>query len=303
MKILVSLSKILTKKIYWPLCRVYARFIVKDNQADKIFRILCSLQFRWVHKFWPNFSNPQSFSEKLFSRMLFKRDKYLTRLNDKLQVREFVITKGLDKYLIPLLWKGINPEDIRLDELPPKFVIKTNHGCGYNIIVRNKELINLEEAKKKLRKWLKENFCLDKYIGTEWGYKNILPAIFIEEFIEVDGKPPVDYKFYCFHGKVEVLTIHYDRFEDHKTRAFNRNFEPDEFRYDFEQWHGECKRPKNFDEMVQIAESLAEEFDFMRIDLYNVDDRIYFSEITPYPGGVSTKFLPKNRDYDLGAKW
>lgn len=303
MKILFRIFNMLVKTIYWPLCRVYARYIIKDNPADKIFRDLCRVQFRRVHKFWPNFVNPQSFSEKLFSRMLFDRSNYLTMLNDKLQVREFVTNKGFGNHLIPLLWKGKNPDNIRLDELPSKFVIKTNHGCGCNIMVRDKELINFEEVKKKLRKWLKENFCLDKYIGTEWGYKNILPAVFIEEFIEVDGKPPVDYKFYCFHGKVEFLTIHYDRFEDHKTRAFNRNFEPYEFRYDFDQWHGECKHPDNFEEMVQIAESLSEEFDFMRIDLYNVDNRIYFSEITPYPGGVSTKFLPKSRDYELGAKW
>jgi hypothetical protein len=154
-----------------------------------------------------------------------------------------------------------------------------------------------------LRKWLNENYCEDKYIGNEWGYRNIRPSILIEPFIGVDRKAPVDYKFYCFQGHVEFLTVHFDRFEEHKTRSFGRNYEPYDFRYDFEQWEGECNKPINFEKMVELAEKLAEGFDFMRIDLYNVKGRIYFGELTPYPGGVSTKFLPRERDYYLGRLW
>ncbi len=135
------------------------------------------------------------------------------------------------------------------------------------------------------------------------GYKNINPTIIIEFFVEERGKPPVDYKFYCFSGRVEVLTLHFDRFEEHKTRTFDRDFQPHEFRYGFKQWSGGCQRPSNFEAMVQLAESLAEGFDFMRVDLYSVGNRIYFSELTPYPGGVSLKFLPPRQDLILGEKW
>lgn len=235
--------------------------------------------------------------------MLHDRDPQMTLLNDKLHIRDYISKKGGKEYLIPLLWNGHNPEQIPFDRLPSKFVIKTSHGCAYNIIVTDKAKINPEKIKFQLAKWLGENYCQDFRLGIEWGYKNIKPSIIIESFIGEKEKAPVDYKFYCFSEQVEVLTMHFDRFEEHKTRTFDRNFQPHEFSYHFGQWRGEFQRPTNFETMVQLAESLAKGFDFMRVDLYNVGNKIYFSELTPYPGGVNTKFLPARQDYILGEKW
>jgi len=292
----------LYKLLYYPICRAYARHL-GNKPANTLLRLLCSIQFRRVQGFWPNFVHPRHFTEKLWSRMLHDRDPQLTLLNDKLRVRDYVTNKVGSEFLIPLLWSGDRPEDIPFDELPLKFVIKTNHGCGYIIIVKDKTQLDPASTNLQLTKWLSENFCLDKYIGTEWGYKNIRPCIIIESFIEENGKAPVDYKFYCFSGRIEFLTVHFDRFIEHKTRSFDRNFEPIEFRYDFEQWNGECKRPPNFETMVQLAESLAKGLDFIRVDLYSIGNKVYYSELTPYPGGVSTKFLPRSYDYVLGEKW
>jgi TupA-like ATPgrasp len=303
MQLINRISNRLFKILYWPICRAYVRHIVGDRPADAILRWLCSPQFWRVHRFWPDFVHPRRFTEKLWSRMLHDRDPQLTLVNDKLRVRDYTAAKVGSKYLIPLLWHGNNPEEIPFDELPLKFVIKTNHGCGYIIIVKDKTQLDQNKARQQLKKWLGENHCQDIYLGTEWGYKNIKPCIIIETFIEENGKAPVDYKFYCFSGRIEFLTLHFDRFEEHKTRSFDRNFEPNEFRYDFEQWGGECQRPPNFETMVQLVESLAEGFDFMRVDLYSIENMVYFSELTPYPGGVSTKFLPASYDYVLGKKW
>ena len=293
----------LNKLLYWPICRAYARYFLEDKPADAMYRFLCSLQFLRVHRFWPNFLHPRRFSEKVWSDMIHDRNPQLTLISDKLCVRDFVASKVGGKYLIPLFLKVDTAEMIPFDELPSKFVIKTNHGCGYNIIVKDKTQLDRENTIVQLKKWLRENFCTDKYIGSEWGYKNIKPMIIIEQFIEENGKPPVDYKFYCFDGCVEIVTLHFDRFEEHKTRTFDRNFQPHEFRYDFPQWSGECQRPQNFEKMVQLAELLADGFQFIRVDLYCLENDIYFSELTPYPGGVSTKFLPERQDYLLGEKW
>jgi hypothetical protein len=299
----MRIISILSKLILWPICRIYARHIIGDGQADAIYRLLCSIQFVKVHRFWPNFVYPRRFTEKLWRRMLYDRNPKLTIISDKLGVREYVRNKVGNEYLIPLLWYGENVEGIPYDELPSKYVIKTNHGCGYNIFINNATTLDRVMVKRQINKWLGENFCQDKYIGSEWGYKNISPAIIVEPFIEENGKAPVDYKFYCFYGRVEFLTLHFDRHIEHKTRSFNRKFEPHEFRYDFEPWTGEYQRPSNYDDMVKVAESLAEEFDFIRVDLYCMKNKIYFSELTPYPGGVATKFLPVRQDYIIGDIW
>jgi hypothetical protein len=220
-------------------------------------------------------------------------------------VRDYVAAKVGSKYLIQLLWSGETPEEIPFDQLPSKFVIKATHGSAYNIIVRNKAQIDKEAIRLQLAVWLKTNYAQEFLLGVEWGYKNIEPSIIIESFMEENEQAPVDYKFYCFSGRVEILTLHFDRIKDHKTKAFNRNFEPHNFGPEFKQYNGEYQRPSNFEEMVKLAESLSEEFDFIRVDLYNLKNKIYFGELTPYPGGVSSLrgFDIKSQDFVLGKKW
>jgi hypothetical protein len=235
--------------------------------------------------------------------MLHDRDPRLTVISDKLLVRDYIAKKVGECYLIPLLWFGHKPESIPYDQLPDKFVIKANHGSAYVIVVKDKSKLDKKNIEQELKKWMAQNYGQDTALGIAWGYKNIKPSILIESYIEENGNVPVDYKFYCFSGRVEFLTIHYDRFEAHKTRSFDRNFEPHEFRYDFDSWNGECHRPENFETMIYVAETLSQEFDFMRVDLYNAGGNIYFGELTPYPGGIATKFLPARQDIILGRKW
>ena len=275
--------ELLFRFFYWPICRAYARRL-GDKPADALMRRLCTLQFFAVHGYYPNFVSPRRFSEKLWSRMLHERDPLLTLISDKLGVRDHVAATVGDDCLIPLLWSGDAPEDIPFDELPPRFVIKTNHGCGYNIIVKDKAQLDQAGARRQLARWLGQNFGLDTYLGIAWGYKNIRPRILIESFIEDSGKVPADCKCWCFAGRVEFITLHFDRFEDSTLMAVDRNFEPWELSINHPLPRQEFKRPPNSQKIVQLAESLAQEFPFMRVDLYNVRDRVYFGELTPYPG-------------------
>jgi hypothetical protein len=237
--------------------------------------------------------------------MLHVRDPLFTLICDKLRVREYVTKKVGGEYLIPLLWSGEEPGDIPFDDLPSQFVLKANHGSGYNIIVTDKAKLDLTSAKRKLKKWLGENFGLDKYLGAAWGYKNIKPYITIESFIGDQDKPPIDFKFYCFSGRVELLTLHVNRFEGLRSMTLDRDFERLKFGPDFKQ-HEICyPRPANFEAMVQLAEALSEGFDFMRVDLYSIENVIYFGELTPYPVGVSQfySFDIASLDPILGEKW
>jgi len=294
----------LLKRTYWPVCRLYVRHL-GGEPADAFLRGLCSLQFKRVHGFWPNFVQPTRFSEKLWHRMLHDRATRLTLVSDKFRVREYVANRVGEKYLIPLLWHGRNVEGIPYDTLPVKFVIKANHGCGYNIIVTNKHSLNRRETAATLTRWLNENFCQDKYLGIAWGYKDITPEILIEEFLEQDGKPPIDYKFYCFGGRVEVCSLHFDRFTGHRTVTVGRSFETLDFGSDSLPSDSEWLRPSNYQEMVSVAENLADGFDFVRVDLYSIGERVFFGEITPYPAGVSSFHALDLKKVDLlfGDRW
>lgn len=293
----------LCKVFYWPICRAYSRRL-GDRPADALFRFLCSLHFLSVLHFWPNFAKPRRFSEKVWSHQLHDRDPKLTIISDKLLVRDYVASRIGTKYLIPLLWSGENPEDIPFDELPNRFVIKANHGCGYNIIVTDKLKLDRKDTIQQVKQWLRENFAQDKYLGVAWGYKNIKPYILIERFIDDNGTVPVDYKFWCFHGKIEFVSLHFDRFDNYSTLSFDREFKPGGgLNFGLPLYSGKFVVPSNYREIVHFVESLAADFDFIRVDIYIIENNIYFGELTPYPGGVTTRFEPVQQDYLLGEMW
>lgn len=304
----MTVSEVFDKAFRWalyPVCRIYARHFVKDKPADGVLRSMCRLAFLSVYHYWPRLRKPRRFAERLWDRMLHDRDPMLTLVSDKSRVRDHVERKAGSGCLIPLLWSGERPEDIPYGRLPGRFVIKTNHGCGYNILVPDQTRIDQAAVASRLRRWLATNYAEDTYLGIAWGYRNIRPVIQVEEFLGDAGKPPADYKFYCFSGRAEVVTVHLDRYGEKKSSAFTRDFERLRFRPSFRQYPMDVPKPANFEAMVELAERLSEGFNFIRVDLYSVDDRIYFGELTPYPVGVS-KFISfdiRDLDRKLGEKW
>lgn len=235
--------------------------------------------------------------------MLFDRNPLWTMLSDKLLLRDYVASKVGSEYLIPLLWKGDNPEEIPFDELPNKFVIKTNHGCKYNIFVKDKTQLDQTKTKRQLKKWLDENFCMDKFVGTEWAYKNIRPTIIIEVFLDDNGNVPLDYKFFCYSGRPEFLQMNFERFGDACEKFFDRDFNPLDLWNGTKQYQGKVVRPDNYKDMIRTSESLAQGLDFIRVDMYNIGGQIYVGELTCYPGGGNIPFIPEKYDFIFGEKW
>ena len=289
--------------LYLRPCRAYARHFVEDRPADFIYRCLCSLIFYKEHFYWPHFKNPRSFSEKVWNRMLFVRDHRLTMLSDKLRVRDYVARIVGSEYLIPLLWNGEKAEEISYENLPLKFVIKVTHGCKYNIIVRDKTQLDQTNTRLQLKQWLSENYCYESFLGVEWAYKNINPSIIVETFLECNGRVPEDYKFFCFSGRVELIQVSFDRFGDASEKLFDRDFNPLDLWNGLKLYQGKVERPDNFEEMVRVAESLARELDFIRVDLYNVSRQIYVGELTCYPASGMARFVPREYEFLLGEKW
>jgi hypothetical protein len=235
--------------------------------------------------------------------MLYDRNPQWTLFSDKLGVREFVDRRVGPEYLVPLLWHGDDPDELPFDELPAKFVIKTNHGCGYNVIVTDKTIVDRERIRLQLKKWLSENFCHDKSLGIAWAYRDINPTIIVESFLEVNGSVPVDYKFFCFDGRVDFVELHFDRFGEHSRRLFDRKFVPLDSTRGPKQYRGDVSAPENYREMVRVAECLSAGSDFVRVDLYSVGSRTYFGELTCYPGAGGVRFDPREYDFVVGERW
>ncbi|MEW6188188.1 MAG: ATP-grasp fold amidoligase family protein [Thermodesulfobacteriota bacterium] len=256
-----------------------------------------------IHGYWPNLKKPRTFSEKIVSRMLFDRNPIWTMLSDKIRVREYVSRKIGEKYLVPLLWQGKNPNEIPFEILPSRFVIKTNHGCGYNIIVPEKDKLDKTKTIIKLKKWLGTNYGLDTFLGTEWAYKNISPAVMIESFLGERETVPEDYKFFCYSGRAEFIQVSFDRFRDVSERMIDRDFNPLDFYNGVKIFSGTVRKPDNYKEMVTLAETLAKDFDFIRVDLYNVNGKIFLGELTCYPAGGRAIFIPRRFDFVFGEKW
>lgn len=280
--------------------RNYAKFVLRDRPADSVMQFLCAPHFFKIHRYRPHFDQPRSYSEKIWHRMLFDRDPIWTLLSDKLGMRKYVADKGEAEYLIPLLWSGDDPEAIPFQTLPERFVIKATHGCAYNVIVREKASLEIAETQRQLRRWLSENYCIDSFLGVEWGYKHVKPSIMIESFLEENL---IDYKFRTFGGKVEFFTAHFGR-SGHQSESLvcDRDGTPVGCTLGH-RYAGDFSPPGNLPEMIELAEQLGRDFDFMRVDLYSTDNRIYFGELTPYPGAGCIPFKPGKFDFYFGSKW
>ncbi len=296
-------ARALSERVVKPWCRAWARYL-GDRPADPIYELLCAYVFWEAHHYWPQFREPRTFSEKLWHRCLYDRDPLWTLLSDKLRSRDYIIEQVGTDYLVPLLWSGSDPDSIPFDSLPPRAIVKTNHGCGYNLILDEKTGIDRAAVRGRVAAWLKENYCESQVVGMEWGYKNVPPRILIEAFLGNGEAPPTDYKFYCYSGRAHFIQVNQGRFGAHQYSFFDRDFRRLPMRVS-SRWssEGTFAHPENLDEMIQVAERLAGDLAFIRVDLYSVGDRIYAGELTCYPGGGLLRFDPRSFDDSFGENW
>lgn len=246
--------------------------------------------------------NPVSFNEKLQWLKLNYLKPEFTTLVDKCAVKDYVSRKIGEKYIIKNYSKWKNLSEIDIESLPQKFVLKTTFGGGSHgvIVCSNKDLFDLSKAITELKK----SYNLDLFkFGREWPYKNVPKMILCEEYLFDNEIGELrDYKFFCFNGLARYCKVDFNRFSGHRANYYDLN-------WNLQKWgENECppdyykiiERPCNFDKMVELANILAEGFPFVRIDLYNIQGRIYFGEITFYPASGFGSFTNKEIDYRWG---
>lgn len=244
--------------------------------------------------------DPKTYSEKLNWLKVYDHNPLYTKLVDKYEVREYVEEKIGGEYLIPLLGVWDSFEEIDFATLPEKFVLKCTHDFGSVVIVEDQSTMNQEEARKVINDELKYNFY---YRGREWAYKNVKPRVIAEQFMSDGNARLTDYKFFCFGGKVEFMFIATGRGSDLRFDFFSRDFQHLDTTNGVPTADIVPQKPKLYNEMVRLAEKLAEGIDNVRVDLYEIGDRVYFSEMTFYHNGGMVAFDPYEMDVALGQKF
>lgn len=282
------MQDLILKKLFWG----GLRHILSD-------RLYILMRYRLEFGFWPDLKNPKRFSEKIQHLKLYDRTRLRKIAADRFEVRKYVEQRIGGSYLIPIIgrYRFLN-EDI-WKTLPASFVLKATHGSGMVQIIHQKEREEMKQIINRANRWMNADYYR---FGREWVYKD-LPRYILAEQLLLDGNEniPADFKFFCFHGKVKLVQVDMNRFENQKRNLYDEQFN----RLEAALHHpvaGDCiEKPLLFDEAKHIAEKLSGEFSFVRVDLYILPDRIYFGELTNFPGNGYERFNPDQYDFYAGG--
>ena len=288
-------------RVFFPLVR--ARDWLQGGWRSD--RAQIARQFARTFGYPLDWANPRTLNEKLNWMKLNFRDPRQRIAADKYAVRAHVAAKVGEQCLIPLIRKCDRAEEIRFAELPAAFVLKTNHGSGQNWIVRDKSREDERKVVRQFREWL----ATSHYAASrEWPYKGMKPAIVVEELLlDERGQIPSDFKLHCFGGKVATIQVDLDRETAHRRNFYDRDWRLQPFIWT--EWEGTqpswpngraVPRPEALPEMIRVAETLAADFPYARIDLFYCRGKVYFGEITFYHGGAFERFDPPEFDRVFG---
>ena len=235
-----------------------------------------------------NLQEPTTLADKLCYMELYVDDPVKTRCSDKYAVRQYVADKGLSDILVPLCCEPCSDVDeIDFDALPNQFAMKAAHGCAMNLICADKRALDIRKARKLADKWLHEDYpraCIEPH------YKNIPHRVIFEAFLE-DAESIIDYKFHCFHGMPDFVLVCGNRVSGVQKRIYTLDWQPVDAMIGEEKGSYEFEKPAGLQRMIEISKILSADFDFVRVDLYDIHGKIYFGELTFSPAsGVLPNF-------------
>lgn len=262
-------------------------------------RFFLKLMYRAIMGKKLDLAHPKTFNEKLQWLKLYDRNPKYSTMVDKNEVKKYIAKTIGEQYVIPTLGIWDSVDEIDWESLPKQFVIKCTHDSGSVIVCKNKEELDIEKVCNKLRKCLKKNMF---YWGREWPYRDVKPRIIAEKFMS-DNKPELtDYKFMCFNGKVKCTFLCTNRFSEGGLRVtfYDNDWNKMPFKRHYSSESIPAEKPKCYDEMVTLAEKLALNIPFVRIDFYEIEGMPYFGEMTFFPGNGTEEFTPEEWDKIIG---
>jgi hypothetical protein len=245
---------------------------------------------------------PRTYSQMLAAKNLAPQSALVHLTADKYAVRRHVAERIGEEHLIPLIQVVDRAEDLDLVGLTEPCVIKGTHGCDMTLLLPDPSAVNPGAIRATVRRWLATDFYREGW--RESPYRGLPRRAVVERFIGDGVTAPADYKFFMFHGRPAMVVVDRDRFSRHTSTMLTPDWR--EFDVATGQFDGRAalpEQPPNYDEMIEIAQKLSTDFAFARIDLYNVDGRIYFGEITHNPGGGLVRLRPREFDRALGELW
>ncbi len=259
----------------------------------------CSVQHSMYLRHVPNLRHPQTFNELLLQRKLLNRGAELVFTSDKLALQEFVRGRLGSGYSPSVYRVFPSAEAVSYEGLPSRFLLKTNHGSGANIVV-SEIGPTVDEARRIMRSSVRQNYY---WYAREWPYRFIQPRVYAEELLgEVNAIPP-DYKLFTFGGVVRMIQVDLDRHIAHKRALMTPDWRTLNVSLGVRSPSSIPAKPRLLSEMIRVAQSLGEGFDFVRIDLYEVGERVLVGEMTHFPGAALERFSPRGFDLELGEVW
>lgn len=246
-----------------------------------------------------DYNNPVTFNDKIQWLKVFYHNEILHQLVDKYAVRSYVKVKVGLHYLNELYAVYNKPSEVDFEQLPKQFVLKGVHGFHLNLIVKDKNKLNLKKTNYLLNKWMFKNHYQS---GKEWAYKNVKPRIIAEKYLEEFGKDVVnDYKIFCFNGKPKYILVYMERDLQDLRCYYDLNWKKLPFTIEKNKlFEGELEIPEHLNEMIDVAQKLSEDFPFVRVDLYNINGKILFGEMTFYPNDGRKKYIPDEYNKIIG---
>ena len=258
------------------------------------------IKYRLIMKKKLDLEKPQTYNEKLQWLKLNDRKNGYTKMVDKYEAKKYVASVIGEQYIIPTLGVWEKFKDINFEILPKQFVLKPTHTSGDVFICKDKNNIDYKKLKKKVNKWLKRKYY---FLHREWPYKNVKPRTIAETYIENKEEIGLkDYKFMCFNGKVKCSFVCTNRNSKQGLSVdfFDLNWKKMPFTRHYPNSGEHINKPINYNQMLQLAEKLAKNIPFVRVDFYEVNRKIYFGELTFYPGAGFEEFSPEKYDRVLG---
>ncbi len=248
-----------------------------------------------------NLDNPKTYNEKLQWLKLYDHRPEYSLMVDKIEAKKYVAKIIGREHIIPTLDIYDRVEDINFNLLPNKFVLKCTHDSGGLVICRDKSKLNIERCKKVLKRGLKRNYFFQ---NREWPYKNVKPRIIAEEYmVDESGYELKDYKWFCFDGEPKALFIATDRGnkkEETKFDFYDMDFHHLPFTNGHPNSSKEIKKPIGFDTMKEIAGKLSKGLPQVRVDLYDINGKIFFGELTFFHWSGMKPFVPQKWDEIFG---
>ena len=288
----------------------YHRRTVRETLRHIFWRLISPLPDRpyLILKYWsivgrrPDLRRPQTFTEKCQVRKLYDRDPLYPKLVDKAGAKQLIDDKLGKNYAVPAFWIGTDLSSVEWDNVPLPAVVKPTHASSQGRFLYSRADIDALLAENPVADWL----ALDHSgYNREWAYSQVKPQVVIEKMLLVDGGVPWDYRLFTFAGKVSHIEIDI-RIDG---RGYSCNYSPDWQKLPFYDpdyltlFPGDVRRPERLAEMIEVAEALGRDLDFVRVDLYVSDDWVYVGELTLYPGGGFERFEPPQYDRIIGDKW